>query len=192
MSAEPYKDAARFFLDELYSDKDYTLRDAQFSRIAGALQTFSPKQVVAIAVSRAKLHALTEDLDHKMGEEWHSTERPEKTNEAERYANAWRAVGRRKDRDTQLNDVLAVGRELDKLTRASGQRMLLKRMRRPASAAGLSSLQSFLESAGLRDAGGGLGAQVPNQANCTPVPPGASQIHALRFGGSPAHQLPMV
>ena len=37
MAAGPYKDAARFFLDELYSEKDYSLRDAQFSRIAGAL-----------------------------------------------------------------------------------------------------------------------------------------------------------
>ena len=146
MSAGPYQDAVRFFLDELYSDKDYSLRDAQFSRIAGALQTFFPKQVVAIAVSLSELHALTEDLDHKMGLEWLSATGLPKANEAERYAIAWRAVGRRKDRDTQLNDVLAVGYELDKLTRASGVRMLLKMMRRPASAAGLSSLQSFLES----------------------------------------------
>lgn len=146
LSAGPYRDAARFFLDELYSDRDYSLRDAQFSRIAGALQTFFPKQVVAIAVSLADLHALTEELDHTMGEEWLSARSPEQANEAERYAGAWRAVGRRNDRNAQLNDVLAVGNELDKLTRASGLRMMLKMMRRPASAAGLSSLQSFLES----------------------------------------------
>ena len=146
LAGGPYKDAARFFLDELYSDKDYSVRDAQFSRIAGALQTFFPKQVVAIAVSLAQLHELTEDLDHKMGIEWLSAVRLTTANDAQRYGRAWRSVGRRKDRDTQLNDVLAVGQELDKLTRASGLRMMLKMMRRPASAAGLSSLQSFLES----------------------------------------------
>ncbi len=146
LSAGPYKDAARFFLDELYSDKDYSVRDAQFSRIAGALQTFFPKQVVAIAVSLAELHALTEDLDHKMAREWLSQAGIAKADEAQRYGLAWRTVGRRKDRDTQLKDVLAVGDELDKLTGASGLRMMLKMMRRPASAAGLSSLQSFLES----------------------------------------------
>lgn len=146
LSGGPYKDAARFFLDELYSDKDYSVRDAQFSRIAGALQTFFPKQVVAIAVSLAELHALTEDLDHKMGIEWLSAAQLATANEAQRYGRAWRAVGRREDRNSQLNDVLAVGHELDKLTRASGLRMMLKMMRRPASAAGLSSLQSFLES----------------------------------------------
>jgi hypothetical protein len=146
LSAGPYKDAARFFLEELYSDKDYSLRDAQFSRIAGALQTFFPKQVVAIAVSLADLHALTEDLDHKMGVEWLLAGEIEYANEQQRYLHAWRAVGRRKARIAQLNDVLAVGYELEKLTRASGLRMMLKIMRRPASAAGLDSLQSFLES----------------------------------------------
>ena len=146
LSAGPYKDAARFFLDELYSDKDYSLRDAQFSRIAGALQTLFPKPVVAIAVSLAELHALTEELDHKVGSEWLLAAGLKNTNEGQRYRHAWRAVGRRSDRVAQLNDVLAVGYELDKLTRASGLRMMLKMMRRPASAAGLSSLQSFLES----------------------------------------------
>ena len=93
LSGGPYKDAARFFLDELYSDKDYSVRDAQFSRIAGALQTFFPKQVVAIAVSLAELHALTEDLDHKMGIEWLSAAQLATANEAQRYGRAWRAVG---------------------------------------------------------------------------------------------------
>jgi hypothetical protein len=146
LSTGPYKDAARFFLDELYSDKDYSMRDAQFSRIAGALQTFFPNQVVAIAVSLAELHALTEELDHKMGFEWLQSAGLKNADEGQRYRHAWRAVGKRRDRDAQLNDVLAVGFELDRLTRASGLRMMLKMMRRPASAAGLSSLQSFLES----------------------------------------------
>ncbi len=151
LAAGPYKDAARFFLDELYGEKDYSERDAQFSRIAGALQTFFPKQVVAIAVSLAQLHALTEELDHSMGVQWLSMQKAQdkakasKMSEPERYENAWRAVGRRTDRDAQLNDVIAVGDELDKLTRATGLRMMLKMMRRPAHAAGLSSLQVFLE-----------------------------------------------
>ena len=153
LAAGPYRDAARFFLDELYGENDYSQRDAQFSRIAGALQTFFPKQVVAIAVSLALLHALTEELDHSMGVEWLSkqsvtaTEKTKTANlsEPERYENAWRAVGRRSDRDAQLNDVIEVGDELDKLTRATGLRMMLKMMRRPAHAAGLSSLQEFLE-----------------------------------------------
>ena len=62
--------AARFFLQDLYSDKDYSKRDAQFSRIAGALQTLFPQQVVATAVSLAQLHQLTEELDAQMAAAW--------------------------------------------------------------------------------------------------------------------------
>ena len=146
LNAGAYQDAARFFLVELYSDKDYSLRDAQFSRIAGALQTFFPKPVVAVAVSLAKLHALTEDLDHAMGHAWIGCNKPVTGSDARRYGCAWREVGRRADRDLQLKDVLALGHELDKLSRAPGLRMMLRAMRRPAQAAGLSSLQIFLES----------------------------------------------
>jgi hypothetical protein len=67
LASDTYRHAARFFLVELYSDKDYSDRDAQFGRIAGGLQTLFTKQVVATAVSLAQLHLLTEELDHAMG-----------------------------------------------------------------------------------------------------------------------------
>jgi hypothetical protein len=41
--------------------------------------------------------------------------------------------------------VLDVGRELDRLTRTPGLRLMLKMMRKPATVAGLGSLQRFLE-----------------------------------------------
>ena len=48
-------------------------------------------------------------------------------------------------RHQQLDVVLALGRSLDSLTRKPGLRTLLKMMRGPAAAAGLGSLQKFLE-----------------------------------------------
>jgi hypothetical protein len=142
LSSSGYSAAARFFLDELYSDKDYAERDAQFARIAGAVEKFFPSDVAATAVALAQLHSLTESLDHAMGVEWlRSTE----GNEAERYIRAWRTVGRRPERDRQLVTVLAIGDEMARLTRLPGLRFMLKMMRGPASAAGLTSLQRFLE-----------------------------------------------
>ncbi len=143
LTAGPYQGAARFFVDELYSDRDYTLRDAQFSRIAGALQTFFPKNVVATAVALAELHALTEEIDQEMGQAW---DMHDEQSELARYVAAWQKVGRPEDRHQQLAKVLAVGAELDRLTRMPGLRLTLRMMRRPAQAAGLSSLQGFLES----------------------------------------------
>ena len=137
-----YRPAALFFLNELYSDKDYTERDAQFSRIAGALERLFPEQVVHTAVALAQLHGLTEELDFSMAEHWLS--HPSGT-EASRYVGAWRSVDRHSDRSRQLAVTLEVGAELDRLTRKHGLRTMLRMMRRPAQMAGLGSLQQFLE-----------------------------------------------
>jgi hypothetical protein len=139
-----YQAATRFFLDELYSDKDYSQRDAQFARIAGAIERFFPDAVAHTAAALAQLHALTEDLDQAMALAWLSA--PQLSmNEPLRYAACWQAVGRRADRVRQLDVVLDIGREMAQLTRKPGLRTLLRMMRGPASAAGLASLQSFLE-----------------------------------------------
>lgn len=143
MRAGPYAAAARFFLDELYSDKDYAERDAQFAKIAGAVEKLFPADVAKTAVTLAQLHSLTEALDHAMGVEW--LRRAQTGSESQQYLAAWRAVGRRSDRERQLAMVLAVGVEMALLTRTPGLRFMLKMMRGPAAAAGLGSLQRFLE-----------------------------------------------
>jgi len=140
-----YAAPARFFLSELYSDKDYAERDAQFARIAGAIEKFFPDQVVATAVALAELHALTEELDQAMALVWLAQD-GEEASDARRYVLAWREVGRREDREGQLTVVLRIGKEMAKLTRTAGLRTMLRMMRGPATAAGLGSLQRFLES----------------------------------------------
>jgi hypothetical protein len=139
----PYRAAAHFFLHELYGDADYSERDAQFSRIAGALQRLFPQQVTATAVALAQLHALTERLDHAMGAAWAHDAAPH--GDAPRYTHAWRAVAARAERRAQLARVLEIGGELQRLTRTSGLRLMLKMMRAPAVAAGMGALQRFLE-----------------------------------------------
>jgi hypothetical protein len=136
-----YAAAARFFLDELYSDRDYEERDAQFARIAGAIEKLLPADVAQTAVALAQLHALTEQLDFAMGAVWLRCG----GTDAARYVAAWREVGRRGDREAQLRTVLEIGREMARLTRMAGLRMMLKMMRGPAAAAGMGSLQRFLE-----------------------------------------------
>lgn len=141
LAGEDHAAAARFFLEELYGDRDYAQRDAQFSRIAGAVQRLFPQQIVATAVALAQLHLLTEQLDHAMGAAW-----PDLSgDEAARYVQAWRITGRRDARRQQLDVVMEVGREMMKFTRTPGLRLMLRMMRGPAAAAGLSALQNFLE-----------------------------------------------
>jgi hypothetical protein len=145
LSGGPYQGATRYFLAELYGDRDYSERDAQFARIAGALQRLFPKAVVATAVRLAQLHALTEELDFQMAQAlvaggWQAGEMSPRD-----YVRTWGEVGRRPARMGQLQQVVHLGQDLDRLTRAPGLRMLLKMMRGPARSAGMSDLQDFLE-----------------------------------------------
>lgn len=142
LASQFYGPAAQFFLEELYGDKDYSLRDEQFARIAGALERVFPAQVVEAAVGLAQLHLLTETLDFAMAQQWAKS--PE-SSYVPRYVQAWASVARRADRKIQLETVMKIGTELDKLTRTRGLRLMLKMMRQPAQLAGLSSLQHFLE-----------------------------------------------
>lgn len=148
------RNAALFFMTELYAATDFTRRDAQFSRVAGTLQKVFPKPVVATAMALAQLHILSEQLDHGMGQIWSkaATEGvvPAETaiadsELAESYVAAWRILGNFEARAQQLRIALQVGRDLDRLTRLPGLRLMLKMMRRPAQAAGMADLQQFLE-----------------------------------------------
>jgi hypothetical protein len=142
LASSAYGAAARFFLEELYSDRDYRERDAQFARIAGAVEKLFPKDVAETAAGLARLHALTESLDHAMA----CIAPLAGLDDVTGYVQVWKATGRREDRERQLETVVAIGAEMARLTRLPGLRMMLRMMRGPASAAGLSSLQRFLES----------------------------------------------
>ncbi len=144
ISADPRQGPAlAFFLNDLYAAKDFSDRDAQFCRIAGAIEKLFPADVAQTAWALADVHALSERLDAAMARAWLDAGSPELG--AESYLQAWREVGEEASRQRQLQTVLHLGRQLDAHTRTRGLRTLLKMMRGPASAAGLSDLQGFLE-----------------------------------------------
>ncbi len=135
--------ATAFFLDELYGEHDFAQRDAQFARIASAIERLFPEAVADLAVDLAETHALTETLDHEVAEHWLAQDSD--CPYAERYVRSWRLTGDRASRQRQLTVVLHMGQELQRLTRMKSLLMALKLMRGPAQAAGLASLQQFLE-----------------------------------------------
>ncbi|QHE88740.1 hypothetical protein F9K07_03770 [Hydrogenophaga sp. BPS33] len=139
-----YAPTARFFLDELYGVHDFAQRDAQFARIAGALERLFPEAVAQLAIDLAEAHALTEVLDHEMATYWLA--QADTLPDALRYTRAWRLTGNREARARQLAVVQHMGQELQRLTRMKPLRLALRMMRNPARAAGLDALQHFLES----------------------------------------------
>ena len=135
-----YGRAANFFLNELYGPQDFTQRDAQFSRIVPALVRLFPADTVDTVESLAAVHALSERLDTAMAIHL-AGERPTR----ESYVRAWQATGETAARARQIALVMSVGEALDRHTRSFVLRTSLKAMRRPARAAGMGALQTFLE-----------------------------------------------
>jgi hypothetical protein len=142
-----WADAAQFFLQELYADRDFSQRDAQFGRIAPAIERLFPQSVVQLATTLAQLHALSEQLDHRMAVTLLAMPLVTQADYVVRrhYPLAWHTVGQRTAREEQLELVNHLGEELAQITRVKGLRILLRMMRSPAHAAGLEQLQSFLE-----------------------------------------------
>jgi hypothetical protein len=138
-----YAPSARFFLEELYSAQDYSARDAQFARIASAIERTFPDPVVATVLALARLHRQTEELDMAMAQQLCNEKYSDRPMS---YLSAWRKVGQRTLRHWQLSTVLEIGQALGRYTRKPGLRLMLKMMRRPAELAGMGSLQRFLES----------------------------------------------
>jgi len=140
LADERYAPAAQFFLEELYGPRDFSERDAQFTRVVPALVRLFPQEVVDTVETLSRLHALSEALDTAMARHLRdgAVDRPA-------YTLAWRQVGRVEDREYQVELILAVGRSLDRLTRKPLLRQGLQLMRGPARSAGLSALQTFLE-----------------------------------------------
>lgn len=136
-----YGAVSHFFLEELYSPKDFTQRDEQFARVVPGMVRLFPIDVVETVAALAQLHALSETLDSAMGSKLERLPIDKKE-----YVHAWQATGRHRDRELQVDLTLDVAHRLDRLTTRTLLRNSLRLMRAPARAAGLSQLQQFLES----------------------------------------------
>jgi len=135
-----YGAATHFFLSDLYGPVDFADRDAQFERVVPAMARLLPAEVIQTVARLAELHALSEELDHRMALSLTSDGVDERS-----YRAAWQAVGLAPDRQRQLSLLLSIGASLDRHTRTPLLAATLKLMRGPAKAAGLAQLQSFLE-----------------------------------------------
>jgi hypothetical protein len=141
LASPRYAAAAQFFLDDLYGPGDFTQRDKQFARVVPALVRLFPKDIVTTVSRLAQLHELSESLDTEMG-----LQIADQLLNKDSYGLAWRKVRRTSDRERQIALMLEVGSALDRFTKNPLLRTSLRMMRGPAQAAGLGSLQDFLES----------------------------------------------
>lgn len=137
-----FGEAAKFFLTDVYSADDTSGRDAEVQRVVPVMAKFLSAAGLETAADAIELDALSEDLDAAMVA---ALGRRLTSIDAAAYGRAYRKVGRRADREHQIELVQHLGQSLDRLTRQRLIAATLSLMRKPAKLAGLGDLQSFLE-----------------------------------------------
>ena len=138
-----YRQAALFFLNDLYGARDYSQRDADVARILPKLTALLPAAALSAIADAVELDALSEQLDQTLLNELGAEKIGALT--AQIYASGYRACDNRRSREHQIALTHAIGSALDGLTRISLLETTIKLMRKPAKLAGLAELQSFLE-----------------------------------------------
>ena len=137
-----FHDTALFFLTELYGAADTSKRDADVARVVPITVKLLPLSGLETVADAVDLDTLSEILDADMADAL--GERADDI-DASAYGAAYRAIGRREERERQLELIEHIGHALDRLTHHHFAGAALTMMRKPARLAGFGDLQTFLE-----------------------------------------------
>jgi hypothetical protein len=137
-----YASTAAFFLSDIYGPKDLSRHEEDVRRILPIMMKVLPVPGLETVADAIELSALSESLDADMVA---ALQKKVFSLTESEYVEAYRAVGRRPDRERQIALIAHLGKSLDKLTRKPLIGTALSMMRKPAVLAGLADLQSFLE-----------------------------------------------
>ena len=111
-----YARAATFFLSDLYGEKDFSERDAEVERILPLMTSMLPVSGLRTLLLAVEVDALSERFDAAMVQVLGDRLDPPTLSEAA-YAEAYRAVGDRAGRETQIRLIGETGEALEALAR---------------------------------------------------------------------------
>jgi len=140
-----YRAAAEFFAGELYGADDASWRDRDLARMLPRLKAWLPGHMLETVAGALELDLLSHELDLSVCEALVRARVPPAGVTAATYAEAYREANDRPARERQLELLLGVGRELDRIVKKPLIYTILRLARGPARAAGLERLQAFLE-----------------------------------------------
>jgi len=134
-----YKEAAEFFLEELYGAKDVDQRDTEAQKVAPKLASLLPARAINALLLAVQLEEMAERFDIEMSR---TIELPIT---AENYADVYRATGTEAERVRQIELADRIGKALEKLAKVPMLSTMLHMMKAPAAMWGLSHLHRFLQ-----------------------------------------------
>jgi hypothetical protein len=132
--------AVEFFLTDLYGPQDFAQRDADLTRAWERLKRGLPAAALEVVAPALELQVLSAELDQAM-----VARLGDKAVTEPSYAEAYRAVGRSDARRRQIDLVVSIGNDLQRLVKFPLIGLALRAARIPAHLAGFGVLQNFLE-----------------------------------------------
>ncbi len=135
-----YSLAVEFFLTDLYGPQEFTDRNQDLRRAWRRLRRALPSAAMNVLGHSVELEVLTLELDHAMVRALGAVQVTDAL-----YAAAYRAVGDRAARIRQIDLIVGIGGDLDRIVSRAWLGALLHAAHLPAHAAGFGDLQDFLE-----------------------------------------------
>lgn len=140
-----YGPATAFFLSDLYGERDFAERDREVERAYPWMRKALPRAAFAPMERAMELHDLTMKLDAQLCAMLVGELDLKDRISAEAYAEAYRRCDNRAQRLRQIELVVTVGTDLDRVVAKPLLRRMLALSKKPARAAGFGELQEFLE-----------------------------------------------
>lgn len=137
--------AARFFLDDLYGDRDFSARDRGMAKVLPLMARLLPAQLLGTLADAIELGTLSHAFDLRVAAALESILPSRDRIDEAGYAAAYREAGHPRLRRHQIALIRHVGETLEHAVATPGVVKLLRASRLPAKVAGLGELQRFLE-----------------------------------------------
>lgn len=138
--------AVDFFIHDLYGADEITWRDRDLRRMLGhRLRAWLPATLLATVANALTLDLVSHEFDLAMAAALKNAKFDGAELDERAYARAYRTVGDRAGREQQIELMLKVGHDLDRIVRWPLVPTLLRIARGPARATGLDRLQGILE-----------------------------------------------
>lgn len=145
LASKRYGAACRFFLSDLYAPRDFSRRDERFQVLYHSLKRYLPPPLLRILTHAIILNELTSVLDDSLltalVDELDMTDQMT----PELYAEAYRRCDNYDERVQQLNLLVEIGQEVDRMVRLPFIGLALRIAHGPAHRAGWGPVQDFLE-----------------------------------------------
>jgi hypothetical protein len=146
MLADPrFSQACRFFLEDIYAPRDFTQRDYDGHRIYHFMNRFLPEATLRPLAMALEVNTLTQQLDLALAEAMRTHFGVADRFERWQYEEAYRLCDNYDVRLRQIDLIVEVGHQLERVRRVPFVHTTLHLARKPATRLGWVEMQDFLE-----------------------------------------------